>query len=239
MRRERMLVKLAILIRGTLSRRRCNLVALDDLAAATNELARILVHQELTAAQFREATGIACKALNGLYNDPEFELAFISLRTIADREFQALTGIISEVDHFTNHFLRRELVMLETEFRIDPCLLHALRSAARDLREAVRAENPGLVVIKQRIAALRDEACSISAGVKRILEAPARRNNLIRYTLAGVGGVAVIANHTPIGLSYFSPAGTAASWKLGLGLISIGGTGLYERLLEKLGAAFE
>jgi hypothetical protein len=32
-------------------------MALDDLVASTNELTRILVHQELGPQQFREATG--------------------------------------------------------------------------------------------------------------------------------------------------------------------------------------
>jgi len=46
----------------------------------------------------------------------------------------------------------------------------------------------------------------------------------------------MIGNHTPIGLSYLARAGAVSSWKLGLGLIGIGSTSLYAKVLEKIGA---
>ncbi len=64
-----------------------------------------------------------------------------------------------------------------------------------------------------------------------------RQTLACRYTLVAIGGVVIIADHTPIGQSYFSPAGAAASWKLGMGLVGIGSTGLYKKILEKVGAA--
>lgn len=210
---------------------------LEDLVAATNELTRILVHQELREEHFRDATGIACKALNNLYVDREFDYAFTILRSTAELECERLAIIINEVDHFAKHFLRRELSMLEQEFKINTRLVSALRSAAHELREAVLAEKPELLIVKQRIGSLRDEACAISAGLKRILEVPARRHRLTKYALAGLGAVTLVANQTPVGVSYFSPAGSAASWKLGIALIGISSTGLCEKVITKIGAA--
>lgn len=211
-------------------------MALTDLVAASNELARILVHQELRPEQFRDATGIACKALNNLYVDPELDHALDSLQTLGERDCTDLASIINDVDHFTRHFLRRELDMLDKELKIDRRILDALRAAAADLREAVRSEEPRLVMIKQRVSSLRDEACAVSAGVKRFLDRPQQRNQVIRYALTSVGGMAAIANHTPVGLSYFSAAGAAASSRLGFGLIAIGSTGLPAKVLDKIGS---
>jgi hypothetical protein len=212
-------------------------VPLGDLAAATNELTRIFVHHELRSEDFRDATGIACKALNGLYNDPDFDDAFLSLQNVAEQEAEHVGAIIDDVEHFTEHFLRRELKMLEQEFHIDPLMLRALRTAAHELRTAVRAEHPSFLQLKQRVGSLRDEACAISAGVKDVLDGPSRRKRLLRYALTGVGGVVMIANHSPIGLSYFSPAGAGSSWKLGIGLVGVGSTSLYIKVLEKIGTA--
>lgn len=212
-------------------------VAIGNLTAATNELTRIFVKQELGPEDFRAATGIACKALNALYYDQELDEAFVSLSELSERESKLVNSIIDEVDHFTIYFLRRELDMLEEQFHVDPLLLAAVRRAAQELQAAVRAEHPNLVQVKQRIASLRDDACAISSGVKTSLGQSDRRKRLLQYALTGLGGIVIIADHTPVATSYFSPAGTASSWKLGIGLIAVASNGLYGKILEKIGAA--
>jgi hypothetical protein len=212
-------------------------VAIEDFAASTNELTRIFVRQELGPQDFRDATGIACKALNNLYNDREFATAFTSLSALADQQAEQVSKVIDDIDHFTRHFLRREFKLLEENFQIEPLLLAAVRTAAQDLQLLVRSERPSWLQVRRRVASLRDDACAISHGLKQVLELPIRKKRLLRYAIGALGGVVMIGNHTPIGLAQFSPAGAASSGKLGFALITLSATPIYSKVLDKIGAA--
>ena len=175
--------------------------------------------------------------MNGLYNDHELDEAFVSLSRLSEQNADQVCQIIEDVDHFARHFLRREVKMLEEEFHVDPSLLAALQSAAQELRLALREERPALSKVKQRVGSMRDEACAISHGLKTVLDQKAWRKQVLGYAVTGLGGIVVMANHTPVGMAYFSAAGAASSWKLGLGLIGVGSTHLYAKVLEKIGSA--
>jgi hypothetical protein len=153
-------------------------VPLEYLASATNTLAQTLSHQELDVHDFRVATGVACKALNSLYADSDLDDAFTSPETLGQQHRATVTNIVEGVEHFTAHFLRAEMDMLETACHVDRSFVNALRGAALDLRKATLAETPSLLILKQRISTLRDEACGVSAEIKRLVN---RRKRLGSY----------------------------------------------------------
>jgi hypothetical protein len=164
----------------------------EYLAAATNVLSEILAHQELDADDLRQATDVACKALNRLYNDPDLERAFNALNGVEHGQRTAVHSIVDDTSHFTVHFMRRELNLLEKECKLDCRVIEALRKAARDVHEAVRAEQPSFAVLKRRILIFRDEACGVSAEVKRVLDQPRERDRIVKYTLMIIGVLVIL-----------------------------------------------
>lgn len=192
----------------------------DYLVQAANEVSRLAVlPAHPTPEEYGRAAGIACKAFNRLYNDQQFTgvLKTMSLRVRAtNATFNEITG---SLQHFKVFFVPRDIELLANH-GVEADLLRILADRAEELLVSIREHRVDEGRIGVQLLFLRDDACELSAQLRRSKERQDSRRRLRRYAFALGGTTIIVVNASSSALNYLSLAGTAVSAAWGTALIA-------------------